>query len=166
MKILEIAGSVASVISLIIALYFQWQGKPDTQRNLAVATTAIFLILTVIAFFERRKTTRRARVALERGQKASATQQAQRQPEQLSTQTINPEYETLTGTIKMCMPIGSGFDVYYKKRFKRHPHLEIQRETLSGVCQVTSQRTDGFRIVSNDGMPLYLNWKAEGEFSD
>lgn len=82
------------------------------------------------------------------------------------TAVLVPEGGILTGTIKIATPAGATFDVYYKRRFKRNPHLEIQREFLSGVCQIISQRTDGFRIVSNDGMPLHLNWKAEGEFEN
>jgi len=55
MKALEIAGSVASISSLVIALYFQWQGETRSQRNIAIATGISFLFITLIVYLQRRK---------------------------------------------------------------------------------------------------------------
>ena len=49
LQIIEVGGAIASVSSWTIALYFQWQGEPRTQRNIAIATAAAFVVLVVLA---------------------------------------------------------------------------------------------------------------------
>ena len=50
MRILETIGCVASVISLVVAIGFQWQGAPETQRNIALVCLVIFIGLTFFGF--------------------------------------------------------------------------------------------------------------------
>lgn len=51
MRILEILGSAASLISLVIAVGFQWQGTANTQRNIAIVCLFIFAVLTLLVLF-------------------------------------------------------------------------------------------------------------------
>jgi hypothetical protein len=98
-----------------------------------------------------------------------------------TTQAVPPmltKVGSLTGFVNIRMLEGTMHEVFYKKPFKRLPHLELRRETLPqlaferhiglhtrGTIEIVEQRKDGFKVKLND-YHIGFKWTAEGEFED
>ena len=77
---------------------------------------------------------------------------------------VKHEFDFLSGKVSLHIPKGSPHEVFYKKPFKRIPHLEINRRTELGNFEIVEQRPDGFKVRSPDYDKIYFEWSAEGEF--
>lgn len=82
--------------------------------------------------------------------------------------SISPKLGSLSGSVDIRLPRGAVHEVFYKKYFKRTPHLEIKRGHIGalGTIEIIEQRKDGFKVKSHDYYSVDFKWTAEGEFED
>ena len=83
-------------------------------------------------------------------------------------QSISPKIGALYGAMDIRVPRGTVQEVFYKKPFKRTPHLDIKRGIPGalGTIEIVEQRKDGFKFRANDFESIDIRWLAEGEFED
>jgi hypothetical protein len=153
MKLLEIAGSVASVVSFVAGLIFQLYKDSAVGTYAAYGLALVFLVATIVLHLYHRADSN-------------------------ETSKLN----RLTGTIDISSLGERAKSVFYAKKFKSPPYLNLRLMYEIGDIEILEQRADGFkfkvsirRIVrAPRELPLgpmsgpipYIEWAAEGEFEE
>lgn len=135
MNLLERAGSVASVVSLATGLFFQLYKDSYVVTYVAYGSAGVFLITTVILYRSNRS----------------------KPNEPPSHSNINEPtgFNRLTGTIDLSS-IGNPekpIQVFYAKKFKSTPCLDLRLRYALGKLEIVEQRSDGFSFI--------VSWKKD-----
>jgi hypothetical protein len=129
MKLVEVAGSVALVVSLILAIWFAFATKEEA-RNVALAATVVFICGTV--FLHRR---------------IRCVSQTEADPDA----SVQHGLTRFSRDLEITYLRRNEIEVIYPKKFKSRPNLVVS--LLHGDMELTfiEQRPDGFRLKTGSG---------------
>jgi len=145
MRIYEITGSVASVVSLALALWLHYSSANGQGRNTALVVSAIFIILTIVLHFLYRR---------------DSTDDLSKKADHGLTR--------FTRDVEITHLRKEEIEVFYLKMFLSKPNLDVSFLHGKMDLTITEQRTDGFKFKTGSGHwpgdhGLWIRWVAEGE---